>query len=79
MGFFGSNGAGKTSAVRMLSGVVSPTKGYATVAGFRTEKDVEELHGVIGFLTETPGFNEGLSAKRDLNFLAKTKDKIKKL
>lgn len=71
LGFLGPNGAGKTTTIRILSGIISPTKGSATVAGFRTDEDAEKLHEIIGLLTETPGFYERLSAKRNLEFFAK--------
>lgn len=70
LGFLGPNGAGKTTTVRMLSGIITPTRGYAIVAGIRTDQEVERLHEVIGLLTETPGFYERLSARRNLHFFA---------
>lgn len=68
LGFLGPNGAGKTTTIRMLAGIIAPTRGQATVAGFRTDRDVEQLHQVIGLLTEVPGFYHRLSAKRNLEF-----------
>lgn len=68
IGFLGPNGAGKTTTIRMLAGMIAPTKGYAVVDGLRAEKEVEKLHEVIGMLTETPGFYGRLSAKRNLEF-----------
>jgi len=70
LGFLGPNGAGKTTTIRMLAGMIAPTKGYATVAGYRTDRDVEQLHEVVGMLTETPGFYSRLSAKRNLEYFA---------
>jgi ABC-2 type transport system ATP-binding protein len=70
LGFLGPNGAGKTTTIRMLAGMIAPTKGYAIVAGHRTDRDVERLHEVIGILTETPGFYSRLSAKRNLEYFA---------
>jgi len=70
LGLLGPNGAGKTTTVRMLAGMIAPTKGYAIVAGHRTDRDVEQLHEVIGMLTETPGFYNRLSAKRNLEYFA---------
>jgi ABC-2 type transport system ATP-binding protein len=54
----------------MLAGMIAPTKGYAIVAGHRSNRDVEQLHEVIGILTETPGFYSRLSAKRNLEYFA---------
>jgi ABC-2 type transport system ATP-binding protein len=70
LGFLGPNGAGKTTTIRMLAGMIASTKGYAIVAGHRTDRDVEQLHEVIGILTETPGFYNRLSAKRNLEYFA---------
>ncbi len=70
LAFLGPNGAGKTTTIRMLSGIISPTSGYAVIAGRRTDKKVEQLHEVIGLLTETPGFYDRLSAHRNLEFYA---------
>jgi ABC-2 type transport system ATP-binding protein len=54
----------------MLAGMIAPTKGHAIVAGHRTDRDVAQLHEVIGILTETPGFYSRLSAKRNLAYFA---------
>jgi ABC-2 type transport system ATP-binding protein len=70
LGFLGPNGAGKTTTIRMLAGMIAPTKGYATVAGHRTDRDVEQLHEVIGMLTQTPGLYDRLSARRNLEYFA---------
>jgi ABC-2 type transport system ATP-binding protein len=68
LGFLGPNGAGKTTTIRILAGIIAPTSGYAQVDGQRTDREVERLHEVIGLLTETPGFYERLSARRNLEF-----------
>jgi len=70
LGFLGPNGAGKTTTIRMLSGLIAPTSGEATVAGIRTDREPEALHEVIGVLTESPGFYERLSARRNLEYFA---------
>ncbi|GFP18873.1 ABC-2 type transport system ATP-binding protein [Candidatus Hakubella thermalkaliphila] len=71
LGFLGPNGAGKTTTVRMLAGIIAPTSGHAVVAGIRTDHEIQRLHEVIGLLTETPGFYERLSARRNLQFFAR--------
>ncbi len=70
LGFLGPNGAGKTTTIRMLSGIIAPTSGYAWIADCRTDGEIERLHESIGLLTETPGFYEKLSARRNLEFFA---------
>lgn len=74
LGFLGPNGSGKTTTIRMLSGIIAPSKGHAIVAGFRTDNEVEKLHEVIGLLTETPGFYERLSAQENLLYFARFYD-----
>jgi ABC-2 type transport system ATP-binding protein len=70
LGFLGPNGAGKTTTIRMLAGMIAPTKGYAIVAGHRTDRDVEQLHEVVGMLTQAPGLYDRLSARRNLEYFA---------
>ena len=70
LGFLGPNGAGKTTTIRMLTGIIAATSGYAAIAGQRTDGDIESLHEKIGLLTETPGFYNNLSARRNLEYFA---------
>ena len=74
MGFLGPNGAGKTTTIRMFAGIIAPTKGYGTVAGRRTDKEVEKVHELIGLLTETPGFYKRLTARENLLYFARFYD-----
>jgi len=70
LGFLGPNGAGKTTTIRMLAGMIAPTKGYAIVAGHRTDRDIEQLHEIVGMLTQTPGLYSRLNARRNLEYFA---------
>lgn len=70
LGFLGPNGAGKTTTIRILAGMIAPTKGYAIVAGHRTDQDVDQLHEVVGMLTQAPGLYDRLSARRNLEYFA---------
>jgi ABC-2 type transport system ATP-binding protein len=70
LGFLGPNGAGKTTTIRMLAGMIAPTKGHAIVAGHSTDRDVEQLHEVVGMLTQTPGLYDRLSARHNLEYFA---------
>lgn len=69
-GFLGPNGAGKTTTIRMLTGLISPTRGSAEVAGFRLGQDDQSLRQRVGVLTEAPGLYDQLSAARNLAFYA---------
>ena len=51
-GFLGANGAGKTTAIRMLCGLSKPTSGSASVAGFDVGKDPEKIKASIGYMSQ---------------------------
>lgn len=51
-GFLGANGAGKTTAIRMLIGLLVPTSGEATVAGFDVYKEAESIKKQIGYMSQ---------------------------
>ncbi len=70
-GFLGPNGAGKTTTVRMLSSLIAPTSGQATVAGFQVGKDDMQIRRNVGILTEQPGMYDRLSALRNLQIYAR--------
>jgi len=74
LGFLGPNGSGKTTTIRMLAGMIKPSRGYALVKGIRADLKVEQLHQVIGLLTESPGFYERLSARENLLYFARFYD-----
>lgn len=69
-GFLGPNGAGKTTTVRMLTCLISPTSGRATIAGFEVGRQNIDIRRVVGILTETPGMYDRLSAERNLEIYA---------
>lgn len=51
-GFLGANGAGKTTAIRMLCGLLAPTDGGATVAGYDISKQTELVKRHIGYMSQ---------------------------
>ena len=65
-GFVGKNGAGKTTVIKMLLGLLKPTAGEATVLGLDSIKDNLEILRCTGSLVETPIFYEHLSALDNL-------------
>ncbi len=73
-GFLGPNGAGKTTTVRVLSALIAPTSGTASVAGHQLGSDNQAIRRSVGILTETPGLYERLSAKQNLLFFARLYD-----
>lgn len=70
-GLLGPNGAGKTTTIRMLTALIAPSAGEATVAGHRVGREDAAIRRSVGILTETPGMYEGLSAARNLAFYAR--------
>jgi ABC-2 type transport system ATP-binding protein len=67
-GFLGPNGAGKTTTIRLLLGLLEPTKGYAQVLGFDTQTQADEIRIRSGALLEHNGLYERLSAENNLEF-----------
>jgi ABC-2 type transport system ATP-binding protein len=65
-GFLGPNGAGKTTTVRMLTSLIGPSGGTATVSGFQVGKEDTDIRRSVGLLTETPGMYDSLSAEYNL-------------
>jgi ABC-2 type transport system ATP-binding protein len=51
-GFLGANGAGKTTAIRMLCGLLEPTSGSGSVAGFDIMRQTEKIRGRIGYMSQ---------------------------
>jgi ABC-2 type transport system ATP-binding protein len=70
-GFLGPNGAGKTTTVRMLTSLIAPTSGHATINGLQLGKDDQKIRGDVGILTETPGMYDRLSAEKNLTIFAR--------
>ncbi|MGB3713652.1 MAG: ABC transporter ATP-binding protein [Candidatus Promineifilaceae bacterium] len=70
-GFLGPNGAGKTTTVRMLTSLIRPTSGRASVLGYELGQDDQAIRSSVGILTEMPGLYDRLSAWRNLMIYAK--------
>ena len=67
-GFLGANGAGKTTAMRMLCGLSLPTSGKATVAGFDVYKENEKIKKSIGYMSQKFSLYEDLTVKENMQF-----------
>lgn len=67
-GFLGANGAGKTTAMRMLCGLSLPTAGKATVAGFDVFKQNEQIKRNIGYMSQKFSLYEDLTVKENIRF-----------
>lgn len=69
-GFLGANGAGKTTAMRMLTGLSRPTGGRATVAGFDVERQPEEVKRHIGYMSQKFSLYEDLKVWENIRLFA---------
>ena len=65
-GFLGANGAGKTTAMRMLCGLLSPTAGRGMVAGFDIYKQSDDIKRNIGYMSQKFSLYEDLSAAENM-------------
>jgi ABC-2 type transport system ATP-binding protein len=65
-GFLGANGAGKTTAIRILSGLSVPTSGDAIVAGFSASRQPEKIKRVIGYMCQKFSLYEDLTVKENI-------------
>ena len=69
-GFLGANGAGKTTAMRMLCGLSLPSSGEATVAGYDVYKENELIKKNIGYMSQKFSLYEDLTIKENIRFYA---------
>lgn len=67
-GFLGANGAGKTTAMRMLTGLSLPTSGEASVAGFDVYKEQEKIKKNIGYMSQKFSLYEDMTIIENLQF-----------
>ncbi|WOK05451.1 ABC transporter ATP-binding protein [Imperialibacter roseus] len=67
-GFLGANGAGKTTAMKMLSGLLSPTSGKAVVAGFDVFKQQNQIKKSIGYMSQRFSLYDDLTIKENIRF-----------
>lgn len=67
-GFLGANGAGKTTAMRMLTGLSKPSAGEATVAGFDVYRQAEQIKRHIGYMSQKFSLYADLSVRENIRF-----------
>lgn len=67
-GFLGSNGSGKSTTIRMLCGIITPTSGSGTVAGFDLVRQPEEIKHAIGYMSQKFSLYEDLTPYENLRF-----------
>jgi ABC-2 type transport system ATP-binding protein len=69
-GFLGANGAGKTTAMRMLCGLSKPTSGKAFVAGYDVDIDSEKIKQSIGYMSQRFSLYEDLKVWENIRLFA---------
>lgn len=67
-GFLGANGAGKSTTIRMLCGILEPTSGDADVAGFSIKENPEMVKRSIGYMSQKFSLYNDLTVSENINF-----------
>lgn len=70
IGLVGPDGAGKTTLIRLIAGLLLPSQGDIYVANFNTKTEAEKIHQIIGYMPQKFGLYEDLTVMQNLNLYA---------
>ena len=70
-GFLGPNGSGKTTTIRMLTGLLTPDEGQGTCLGFDIRTQADEIKPRVGYMTQRFSLYQDLSVRENLEFVAR--------
>jgi ABC-2 type transport system ATP-binding protein len=70
-GFLGPNGSGKTTTIRMLTGLLTPDEGEGTCLGFNIRTQADEIKRHVGYMTQRFSLYQDLSVRENLEFVAR--------
>lgn len=69
-GFLGANGAGKSTTIRMLTGILEPTSGDAIVGGYSIKKEPDKVKTQIGYMSQKFSLYNDLTVEENIRFFA---------
>ena len=70
-GFLGPNGSGKTTTIRMLTGLLTPDEGEGTCLGYDIRRDARQIKRHVGYMTQHFSLYQDLSVRENLEFVAR--------
>jgi ABC-2 type transport system ATP-binding protein len=70
-GFLGPNGSGKTTTIRMLTGLLTPDEGEGTCLGYNIRTEADEIKRHVGYMTQRFSLYQDLSVRENLEFVAR--------